>query len=74
MTRRPEQIVALQTRVGELSVSTLVVLCDDGSILEYAPRENPPWREFPRVPERGVDLKPVLTPSEPSINGEEFYR
>jgi hypothetical protein len=46
-------------QIGEITMSNLVVLCDDGAMLQYSPRQTPPWTRFPSVPGVEVDLQEV---------------
>lgn len=57
--RKVINIAAVQTRVGDLSYSTLIVLCDDGAVLQYSPERSPPWTRFPSVPGPEVALEEV---------------
>lgn len=43
--------------------SSLVVLCDDGAVLQYSPRRSPPWARFPSVPGPEVQLDLVQSVS-----------
>lgn len=59
---RAVQIAAVNTKVGSVERSTLVVLTDDGQILEYAPKDEKKWKLFPPIPDSIFELeklKPV---------------
>jgi len=49
--RKVIQIVATSRSVGNISISNLVVLCDDGLIFEYSPSRKKQWNIFPPVPQ-----------------------
>lgn len=66
--RKIIQVAATATQVDDRSYSTLVVLCDDGTLLQYSPRRSPPWTKFPDVPEPEVTLDEV----DPTGNPPEF--
>lgn len=47
--------------------SSLVVLCDDGAVLQYSPRQSPPWTRFPSVPAPEVQLDLVQSVSHTEV-------
>lgn len=71
-TRKVVQIAATQSRMT--GTSTLVVLCADGALLEFAPQSNPPWKAFPEIPGPEIELQRVWTfeplPPVPPYPGE----
>lgn len=58
--RKVVQIAVANSSVGGTYYSTLIVLCDDGVVLEYAPSEPSRWRKFPGVPSDEADLRVVV--------------
>jgi hypothetical protein len=56
MKRKAVQISTVSTIVGSIAFSTLIVLCDDGALLQYSPRQEPQWTQFPDIPDSDETL------------------
>lgn len=48
--RKPIQILGTSTQIGDIAYSSLVVLCDDGLVVQYSPRDPNKWTPFPSIP------------------------
>ncbi len=48
--RKIIQIATTTMQVGDVVLSNLVVLTNQGDVLQYSPRHDPPWSKFPDLP------------------------
>ncbi len=57
--RKVIQLATTTMQVGSITMSSLVVLCDDGAVLQYSPRSTPPWTRFPAIPKTDAGIREV---------------